>query len=130
MVPYKTYIFLCSCGQTENIFFCKVAVLPSPLATSEGLDPTPSENYSGADFFCLKKYHQKVAPRYTLLTLLTPFTPFTTLFTTLFTLFILLTLCTLFTLFTLFTLITLVTLFTLLNVIEHFGTLMNTIEQY
>ena len=42
----------------------------------------------------------------------------------------LLTLFTLFSLFTLFTLITLLTLFTLLNVIEHFGALMNSNEHY
>ena len=63
MFHIKNTYFKCSCGQTGNIFFCKVAVLPSPLATSEELDPTPSENYSGADFsfFLLKKYHQDLA---------------------------------------------------------------------
>ena len=55
----------------------------------------------------------EVAPHNNLLTLLTQ-----------------LTLLTLMTLLTLFTLITLLTLFTLLNMIENFGTLMNTIEHY
>ena len=91
-----------------------IALISSVSATFIQLDPKATLELKTNPIQQTKTPSKmKVAPHYSL-----------------FTLFTRLTLLTLFTLFTLFTLITLLTLFTLLNVIEHFGTLMNTIEHY